>query len=98
MFRPLRPWSGFQAALLGLVAGAARQVTQPALWPAPGNAGLLRAALALGVAVRIVQRRAHRGVVWLLCALAAGCAMAAGCGARALAFQAQALDAALEGR
>lgn len=98
VFRPLRPWSGLQAALLGLVAGAAWQVTQPALWPAQGYAGLLLAALALGVAVRIVQRRAHRGVVWLLCALAAGCAMAAGCGARALAFQAQALDAALEGR
>ena len=98
VFRPLRPWSGFQAALFGLVAGAAWQVTQPALWRAESYAGLLLAALALGAAVWIAQRRAHRSVVWLLCALAAGLAMAAGCGARALAFQAQALDIALEGQ
>ena len=98
VFRPLRPWSGFQAALLGLVAGAAWQVTQPALWRSQDYAGLLLAGLALVGAACIAQRRAHRGVVWLLCALAAACAMAAGCGARALAFQSQALDAALEGR
>ncbi|MEG3059660.1 MAG: DNA internalization-related competence protein ComEC/Rec2 [Comamonas sp.] len=83
---------------MGLVAGAAWQVTQPALWRAESYAGLLLAALALGAAVWIAQRRAHRSVVWLLCALAAGLAMAAGCGARALAFQAQALDIALEGQ
>ena len=98
VFRPLRPWSGFQAALFGLVAGAAWQVTQPVLWRATGYAGLLLAGLALLGAGWMAQGRAQRGVVWLLCALAAGCAMAAGCGARALAFQAQALDAALEGQ
>lgn len=96
--RPLRPWLCFQAALIGLVAGAAWQVTQPALWRAQGYAGLLLAALSLAAAAWRLRRRAHCLPLWLLWALAAAAAMAAGCGARALAFQSQALPAALEGR
>jgi len=96
--RPLRPWSGFQAALIGLVAGAAWQVTQPVLWRAQGYAGLLLAALALAAAAWMLRRRTPCLPLWLLWALAAAAAMAAGCGARALAFQSQALPAALEGR
>ncbi|WP_200843689.1 DNA internalization-related competence protein ComEC/Rec2 [Pantoea sp. 18069] len=96
--RPLRPWSGFQAALIGLVAGAAWQVTQPALWRPGGYAGLLLAGVALAGAAWIANRRTPWGVAWLLCALAAACAMGAGSGVRALAFQSQALDAALEGQ
>lgn len=92
----LRPWAAFQALLMGSVAGSAWQVTQPALWKAQAYAGLLLAGLALAGAAWRARR--HLRVGWTLCALAAGCAMAAACGARALAFQAQALEAALEGR
>jgi len=96
----LRPWACWQAALLGLVAGAAWQVTQPALWRPGGYAGLLLAAVGCAGAAWACNRRAGAGRAWAvggLCALAAACAMAAGCGARALAFQAQALSADLEG-
>ncbi|MET1113589.1 MAG: DNA internalization-related competence protein ComEC/Rec2 [Comamonas sp.] len=96
--RPLRPWFGFQAALIGVVAGAAWQVTQPALWGTQGYAGLLLAGVALAGAACQANRRISRAVLWLLWALAAACAMAAGCGARALAFQSQALAAQLEGQ
>lgn len=88
---------------MGLVAGAAWQVTQPALWRPWGYAGLLLAAvLCAGVAWACNHRASAAAMrraraVGLLCALAAACAMAAGCGARALAFQAQALSADLEG-
>src|SRR5690606_17414042 len=95
--RPLRPWYGFQAALLGLVAGAAWQVTQPALWTAQGYAGLLLAAVVLGAGAW-AARRWSPALPRLLWALAAACAMAAGCGARALAFESQALAAPLEGQ
>ncbi|MFC7206046.1 DNA internalization-related competence protein ComEC/Rec2 [Comamonas endophytica] len=43
-------------------------------------------------------RRRAFAVPWLLWALAAACAMAVGCGARALAFQSQALAPELEGQ
>lgn len=95
--QPLRPWAAFQAMLIGTVAGAAWQVLQPALWQPQGYGALLLGSVVLaGAAWRARRRRGWLG--WMLCALAAGCAMAAGCGARALAFQAQALDAALEGQ
>ena len=99
--RPLLPWDGCQAALVGLVAGAAWQVTQPALWHPHAYAVLLLAGLTLGGTAWVICQRIRawpRSLPWLLYALAAACAMAAGCGARALGFQAQALDAALEGR
>ncbi len=62
--RPLRPWSGFQAALIGLVAGAAWQVTQPALWPGQGYAVLLLGALSLAAAAWMLRRRAHCLPLW----------------------------------
>lgn len=95
--RPLRPWHGFQAALIGLVAGAAWQVTQPALWTTHGYAALLLVGVVLA-ASGWAARRQTSAAPWLLWALAAACAMAAGCGARALAFQSQALAPELEGR
>ncbi|MCD2513657.1 DNA internalization-related competence protein ComEC/Rec2 [Comamonas endophytica] len=95
--QPLRPWYGFQAALIGLVAGAAWQVTQPALWTTYGYAALLLSGTVLAASAWAARRRAF-AVPWLLWALAAACAMAVGCGARALAFQSQALAPELEGQ
>lgn len=93
-----RRWAVFQAALIGLVAGAAWQVTQPALWHAASYAALWLAGVALAGAARLASRRLRWSIICVLCALAAAGAMAAVCGVRALAFQSQALDTALEGQ
>ena len=104
-----RLWGCWQGALVGLVAGAGWQVTQPALWSPWAYACLLGAAGGFALAAWWCNRRPQGGaqrrpqgraavcLLGWLCALAAACAMGAGCGARALAFQAQALPAELEG-
>ncbi|HVL45800.1 MAG TPA: DNA internalization-related competence protein ComEC/Rec2 [Acidovorax sp.] len=102
---PSRPWL-LPAMLLGLVAGAALQLQQPRLWSATAYGWLLGAGLLVGggavVAARLRpgQRWARWAIAmapWLVL-LAAALAMASATGLRAVAFQAQALQAALEGK
>ena len=89
------------ALLGGWVLGTAWQVQQAALWPPAAYAGLAGAALVVAVlGLRQARERPHRAVAgWLIVAAcaAAGAAFAVA-GVRAGAMQAQALDAALEGR
>ena len=102
------PWR-LPAVLWGLVAGAALQLQQPALWPAAWYGALFCAALALGgcaVAVgrsrhlRFASRRARVGVVavTLMVAAAGALALFAVSGLRAVAYLEQALAPALEGQ
>ena len=102
---PPRPWL-LPAVLLGVVAGAALQLQQPALWSAAAYGWLLTAGLLLGGgAVAAARRhpglRRARSVIamspWLML-LAGALAMFGGTGLRAVAYQAQALPAALEGK
>lgn len=102
---PPRPWL-LPAVLLGVVAGAALQLQQPALWSAAAYGWLLTAGLLLGGgAVAAARRhpglRRARSVIamapWLMW-LAGALAMFGGTGLRAVAYQAQALPAALEGK
>ncbi len=85
----------FSGALAGGLAGAALQLAQPQLWePAAYVAVLATGLLLVASALRWRQwPLAAPGIV-----LGAAVAMFALCGVRAAAFQAQALDAALEGR
>ena len=82
------------AALLGWVLGTAWQLQQQALWPAWVYGLLLIPGLlwALALCWRVLPRRL---AAWLLCAAALGFATT---GLRSLAFDAQALEPALEGR
>ena len=102
---PPRPWL-LPAVLLGVVAGAALQLQQPALWSAAAYGWMLAAGLLLGGgAVAAARRhpglRRARSVIamapWLMW-LAGALAMFGGTGLRAVAYQAQALPAALEGK
>lgn len=102
---PPRPWL-LPAVLLGVVAGAGLQLQQPTLWPAAAYGWLLGAGLLLGgcavaaARLRPGQRWAHWAIAiapWLVL-LAGALAMAGGTGLRAVAYQAQALPAALEGK
>ena len=81
-------------ALLGWVLGTAWQLQQQALWPAWVYGLLLIPGLlwALALCWRVLPRRL---AAWLLCAAALGFATT---GLRSLAFDAQALEPALEGR
>lgn len=84
------PW-----ALAGLLAGAALQLAQPQLWEWAPYAAALAAGLVLaGGTTRLRRPRARA----LAAFVGAAVAMFGLCGARAVAFQAQALEAALEGR
>ena len=82
-------------ALLGVVAGSALQLQQPALWTWPAYAALVTPALVVLVFLSLRQRAAARTLAVLL-----ACAVLAFgiCGLRAARFAAQALDPALEGR
>ena len=98
------PWL-VPAVLLGIVAGAALQLQQPALWRVPVYGGLVLAALVMGWAARAVARRACRPrrawARWSALALAASAgavAMFACAGLRSVQHGAQALDPALEGQ
>ena len=102
---PPRPWL-LPAVLLGVVAGAALQLQQPALWSAAAYGWLLTAGLLLGGGAVAAARRypglRRAGSViamapWLMW-LAGELAMFGGTGLRAVAYQAQALPAALEGK
>ncbi|MFN4118364.1 DNA internalization-related competence protein ComEC/Rec2 [Acidovorax sp.] len=99
---PVRPWL-LPAVMLGLVAGAALQLQQPALWPA-GVYGALLAAGSFGVwaawkwAQRCSSRHWVRGGPALMAALAAAMAMAGLCGLRAIQYGGGALSPALEGQ
>ena len=96
------PWlqsAGPFAALLGWVLGTALQLQQVALWPAWGYAAL---ALPAGFLAVALWRRTledwptpRRRLAWCLAAAALGFACT---GLRSLAFDAQALNPALEGR
>ncbi|MDA8519869.1 DNA internalization-related competence protein ComEC/Rec2 [Acidovorax sp. NCPPB 4044] len=104
--RPL-PWL-WPALLVGSIAGALLQLTQPALWSPRIYAALLIAGVALVVGARYLgaappvgamhPSRAPHGVLRWLAFVAAALASFAVCGLRAEAFVADALDPALEGR
>ncbi len=84
------------AALLGWVAGTAVQLQQPALWSWPAYASIVLLALVLWApsAIRSIANGARMGLLGAACAvLAFGL-----CGLRATAFEAEALDPALQGR
>ncbi len=84
------------AALLGWVAGTAVQLQQPALWSWPAYACLVLLALVLW-ALSAIKSIANGGRSGLLGA--ASVVLAFGlCGLRATAFEADALDPALQGR
>ncbi len=105
--QPAAPWL-LPALLLGVVAGAALQLQQPALWGAGAYAALLCAALVAGwcgvvtgrprrpAAVRHARWRAAGAAVLVL--LAGTMAMAAVSGLRATAYLQQGLDPVLEGQ
>ena len=98
IFAPMQRPGPF-AALCGWVAGTALQVQQSALWPLWAYALLLVPGLVGGVALwrrrALRLRGVRRALAWLLLSGALGFACT---GVRSLAFDAQALDPALEGR
>ena len=87
-----------EASLAGLLAGTGLQMVQPVLWPAGVYAALLAAAVAATLVARRRLRGSARGLVPVLLALAAALAGAGLTGMRAIAYQADALAPALEGR
>ena len=103
---PLPWWAG------GVLLGTWLQLGQPRLWgPLAYGALLLAGALVSGGAFRALQRRSTglhvpsgppqrrwRGALQAMLLLGAAAAIAGACGLRAVAFQAQALPPALEGR
>ncbi len=93
------------AALLGMLAGTAVQLQQPALWPAWAYAALVVAMPACSAAAWLLLRLrmwpgpARAGLTAQALAFCAGAVLCFGaCGLRAGAFLSQALDPALEGR
>lgn len=97
----LPPGSLWPALLLGSVAGAWVQLTQPALWPVRAYLALLLAGGALVIAVRrrsLVTVGARLPGRWLLGFAAAALMAFAVCGLRAEAFLSDALAPTLEGR
>ncbi|WP_298208398.1 DNA internalization-related competence protein ComEC/Rec2 [Acidovorax sp.] len=102
---PLASWQ-VPAVLLGVVAGAALQLQQPALWSTEVYAALLCAALVVGCCAMALARprwawRWARWAVAVTTALALGAgalAMFAASGLRAVAYLQQRLDPVLEGQ
>ncbi|GEM_PF-17800 len=89
------------ALLLGSVAGALVQLTQPALWPVRSYLALLLAAGAVLATLRTRPPAAGGARLpgrWLLAFSAAAAMAFASCGLRAGAFLSDALAPALEGR
>ena len=84
------------AGLSGLLAGSACQMLQARLWDWPLYAGLL--ALGVGALVWAVRRSDGRAGRFALVLLASAIAASGLTGLRALVFQSQGLDPALEGR
>ncbi|MGZ5182440.1 MAG: DNA internalization-related competence protein ComEC/Rec2 [Ramlibacter sp.] len=83
--------------LLGAVLGPAAQLQQAALWPSPGYAALLAAALLALAAVLRLRAGFAPARLLAACCLAALAAFAL-CGARAAVFAGDGLDPSLEGR
>lgn len=83
--------------LAGAVLGPACQVQQAELWAAAGYAAAVAAGLLIVLIAAALARRGRPGTPVLVLLATAIIAFAA-CGLRAVAFQAQTLDSALEGR
>jgi competence protein ComEC len=86
------------AALGGAVLGSALQLQQAALWPWPAYLALCIAGGAVVAALTARTLRARRPAMLAAALLAGACCGAGLAGGRACAFQAGALDPALEGR
>ncbi|MFZ3140506.1 DNA internalization-related competence protein ComEC/Rec2 [Polaromonas sp.] len=102
--RPPASPASFGLALAGFIAGVAAQLQQPALWPAEGYAGLAALAFAMACVLpglkvsRRIQPRPASVIARLMVFVMAALLGFALTGWRAGAFQATALNPALEGR